>query len=120
MTGVKMSPGYQVELRVAIQLDALDQDKQRAILDIIQDQAHFLASTADRRKVRRISTTKPLFALELWSGLLLIYSQVGDEIVVMDLMHEKVLAFLRGEEADKPKRNGTRKARTAPGAEKAK
>jgi hypothetical protein len=120
MTVAKKSPGYQVDLRVSIQLDALDQDEQRAILDVIQDRAHFLATTADRRKVRRISKTKPLFALKLPRGLRLIYSQVGDEIIVMDLLHEKVLAFFRGEATDKPKRSGTRKARAVPGAGKAK
>jgi hypothetical protein len=119
MTVAKKLPGFEVDLRVSIQLDALDPEMQRAICDIVQDRAHFLASTADRRKVRRISKTKPLFALKLPSGLRLIYSQVGDEIVVMDLLHEKVLAFLRGEGTDKPKKSGTRKARTAPGAGKA-
>jgi len=120
MIGVTMSPGYQVDRRVSIQLNALDQEEQQAILDIIQDRAHFLAITADRRKVRRISKKNPFYALELPAGLLLIYSQVGDEIVVMDLMHEKVLAFLQAPETDKPNGSRTRRARTARGVGKAK
>jgi ribosomal protein L32 len=84
--------GYKVDQRVYMALNALDPEEQRVIRDILEDRAHFLASTADRQKVRRISKNEPLYALRVPSDLRIIYSQVGDEIVVMDLMHRAVLA----------------------------
>ena len=61
MAVIQKSPGYQVDRRVSIALDALDDDEKQAIGDILNDRAHFIASTADTRKVRRISKDHPLY-----------------------------------------------------------
>jgi hypothetical protein len=92
MVVTRKSPGYQVDQRVAIALDALDDEPKREIGEMIKDRAHFLASLGESRKTRRISEDDPVFALSVPSGLQLIFSRVGDEIVVMDLMHEANLA----------------------------
>jgi hypothetical protein len=91
MAVVKKSPGYQVDGRVSIALDALDDKQKRAVGGVITDRARFLESTSDSRKVRRISREQPLYSLKVPSGLRIIYSQVGDEIVVMDLMRQATL-----------------------------
>jgi hypothetical protein len=114
----KKSPGYQVDQRVSIALDALDDAEKQAIGDILKDRAHFLASTADPRKVRRITEDHPLYALSVPAGLRLIYSRVGDEIVVMDLMHKANLAHERKSHAE-TERSETTKARRATRVEKA-
>src|SRR5271157_652014 len=92
MAVVKNSPGYQVDGRVSIALDALDDKQKRAVGGVISDRAQFLASTADSRKVRRISKDQPLYTIKVPSGLRIIYSKVGDEIVVMDLMRQATLS----------------------------
>ncbi|MFI5461597.1 MAG: BRcat domain-containing protein, partial [Isosphaerales bacterium] len=46
------SPGYQIDRRVSIALDALDDKQKRAVGGVLTDRAHFIASTADSRKVR--------------------------------------------------------------------
>jgi hypothetical protein len=120
MVVTRKSPGYQVDQRVAIALDALDDEPRRAIGEMIKDRAHFLASLGESRKIRRISEVDPVFALGVPSGLQLIYSRVGDEIIVMDLMHEANLAGFGPRGVVGSKASSTRTARTAPRAEKAK
>jgi hypothetical protein len=115
MTITKKSPGFRVDQRVSIALDALDDAEKQVIGEIVKDRTHFLASTADRRKVRRITADHPYYALRVPSGLRLIYSRVGDEIVVMDLMHEANIAY-GPKGAAETKASGTTKGR----AEKAK
>jgi hypothetical protein len=109
----KNSPNYQVDGRVSIALDALDDEPRQAIAGIITDRVHFLASTADRRKVRRISKDHPFYSLRVPSGLRIIYSKVGDEIVVMDLMHQATLDQY-GPKASQATRGPTKKVRARP------
>ena len=120
MAVTRKSPGYQVDQRVAIALDALDDEPKRAIGETIKDRDHFLASLGESREIRRISVDDPVFALSVPSGLRLIYSRVGDEIVVMDLMHEANLVGCRPRGGAGPRASGTRTARTTTRAEKAK
>jgi hypothetical protein len=120
MAAMKKTPRYKVDQRVSIALDALDEDEQRAIRKILKDRDHFLASAADRRKVRRISKTHPFYALSVPSGLRFIFSKVGDEVVVMDLMHEAVLAGFAPRRGAGGKGSGTRRVRAASRAGKEK
>ena len=85
------SPGYQVDGRVSIALDALDEKQKRVVGKAIADRDHFMAIAADPRKVARISTRMPLFSLRLPSDLRIIYSQSEDGIIVMDLMKKSTL-----------------------------
>jgi hypothetical protein len=119
MAVVKNSPGYQVDGRVSIALDALDDKQKQAVGGVISDRAQFLASTADSRKVRRISKDQPLYTLKVPSGLRIIYSKVGDEIVVMDLMRQATLDRY-GRKASKARNGGTKKVRAMPQSKKAK
>ena len=91
MAIVKEIPGYKVDGRVSIAMDALDDPERRAVGDIITDRSRFLASTSDGSRVRRLSKDRPFYALKVPSGLRIIYSQAGDEIVVMDLMRQATL-----------------------------
>ena len=119
MAVVKNSPGYQVDGRVSIALDALDDEQKRVVGGVITDRAHFLAGTSDSRKVRRISKDQPLYSLKIPSGLRIIYSQVGDEIVVMDLMRQSTLDRF-GRKSSGAKGDRAKKVRTAPRAKKPK
>ncbi len=105
--------------RVSIALDALDEEQKQAVGGVIIDRAHFLASTADSRKVRRISKDQPLYTFSVPSGLRIVYSKVGDEIVVMDLMQQATLDQY-GPKASKARSGGTKKARAMPRAKKTK
>lgn len=120
MAITRKSPGYRVDGRVAIALDALDDEQKREVTGVLADRARFIASTADRRKVRKISKGDPLFALSIPFGLRIIYSRVGDDIVVMDLMHKANLGGPGPRKAVKAKASGGKSARTVPHAAKAK
>jgi hypothetical protein len=120
MAVTKTSPGFQIDGRVSIALDALDDKQKSAVGGVLTDRAHFVASTSDSRKVRRISKIHPYYALSVPSGLRVIYSKVGDDIVVMDLMRQATLDTLGQRKAAKPKRNGAKKAGTLSHATKAK
>jgi hypothetical protein len=113
------SPGFKVDGRVSIALDALDDKQKLAVGGILTDRAHFLKSTSDSHKVQRISKETPLYSLKVPSGLRIIYSQVGDEIVVMDLMRQATLDRYTSK-GSKAKSSRTREVRTAPDVKKAK
>ena len=68
MTVARKSPGYQIDGRVSIALNALDDKQKQAVTGVLVDRTRFLASTADRRKVRKISKDDPLYALSIPSG----------------------------------------------------
>jgi hypothetical protein len=120
MAVTRKSPGYRIDGRVSIALDALDDKQKQAVTGVLADRARFIASTADSRKVRKISKDDPLYALSIPSGLRIIYSRVGDDIVVMDLMHKANLDGSGQRRAVKAKASGTKKARAASHATKAK
>ena len=90
------SPGYLIDGRVFIALDALNKKQKEIVGNAIADREHFLAITTDRRKVDRLATKTPLFSMRLPSGLRIIYSQTGDDIVVMDLMKQSTLDWFGG------------------------
>jgi hypothetical protein len=114
MPVIKKSPGYQIDGRVSIALDALDDNQKRVVESALIDRAHFVSRIADTSKVRRITTDDPLYALSIPSGLRIIYSQVGDDIVVMDLMRKATLDWYWQGETTKGKRNGAKNAKPAP------
>jgi hypothetical protein len=120
MAVMKTSPGFHIDGRVSIALDALDDEQKSAVGGVLADRAHFVASTSDSRKVRRISKIHPLYALSVPSGLRVIYSKVGDDIVVMDLMRQATLDTLGQRKAAKAKTNGAKKAGSLSHANKAK
>jgi hypothetical protein len=117
MAVLKKSPGYQVDGRVSIALDALDDEQKRAVGGVITDRDHFLAGASDSRKVRRISKDQPLYSLKIPSGLRIIYSRVGDEIVVMDLMRQSTLDRF-GRKSSRAKSGRAKKIRAVPREEK--
>jgi hypothetical protein len=119
MAVTKKTPGYQIDGRVSIALDALDDDQKKVVGGVITDRDHFLASMADSKRVRRISKDQSLYTLKVPSGLRIIYSKVGDEIVVMDLMRQTTLDKY-GRKTSKPKTGGTKKARPDSHSKKAK
>lgn len=94
MAVAKMSPGYQIEGRVSIAFDALSDEQRSAVAGVIADREHFIAGLANRRKVRRLSKRDPFYALSVPHGLRIVFSKVGDEIVVMDLMRKETLELL--------------------------
>jgi hypothetical protein len=120
MAVIKKSPDYQIDGRVSIALDALDDEQKRAVGGVITDRDHFIASTADSRNVRRISKNDPFYALRVPSGLRIIYSKVGDNIVVMDLMHQATLGRYGRRNVSIAKKSGTKTVRASSHAKKAK
>ena len=119
MTVTRKSPGYKIDGRVSIALNALDDKQKQAVTGVLTDRARFVASTADRRKVRKISKDDPLYALSIPSGLRIIYSRVGDDIVVMDLMHQVTLDTYGQRNVPKAKKRGTKSVRPSSHTKKA-
>jgi len=83
--------GYKIDERVAIALDALDDDQREVLHSVLRDREHFLSRAADPRNVRRISKSQPIYALKVPSEMTIIYKRTGDEIEVLDLMGETTL-----------------------------
>lgn len=104
MASVKTStdPGYKVDGRVSIAMDALEPAQKEAVGEILGDRSRFLASASDPGRVRRLSTTEPIYALKGPSGLRIIYSREGDTIEVIDLIHQLTLDRF-GDEPSRPK-----------------
>jgi hypothetical protein len=119
MAAAKRLPGYQVDGRVSIAFDALDDKQKQVVGGVLTDRHQFLASVSDNRKVRRISEDPPLYSLKVPSGLRIIYSRVGDDIVVMDLMRQVTLDRY-GPKASAAKRGRSTKVGAVPRAKKAK
>ena len=91
MAVVRKKPGFHVDGRVSIALDALSDEQKQLVGGVITDRGSFLASASDRRKVQRLSKDEPLYALKAPAGLRIVFSQVDDEIVVIDLMNQATL-----------------------------
>ena len=119
MVVIKKTSDYQVDGRVSIALDALDDKQKRAVGGLIRDRAHFLESASDSRRISKLSKNKPLYALKAPSGLRIVYSMVGNEIVVLDLMRQATLNRY-GPKASKARVRGSKAARPASHSKKMK
>ena len=82
---------FLVDGRVSIALDALDDAQKRTVGGVIVDRDHFVACAADPGRVRKISRSKPVYALSVPSGLDIIYRVSGEQIEVLDLMGRAAL-----------------------------
>ena len=90
-TTLKSSDKFQIDDRVSIALDALDAQQKGAIGQVLSDRDHFLSHTSNRRRVRKISKSQPVYAVSVPAGLDIIYRVSGDAIEVMDLMGSATL-----------------------------
>ncbi len=106
----RSSAGYQIDGRVSIALDALNDKQKQDVTRVIADRDNFIASAANRRRVRKISKDNPVYALSVPSGLRIIFSKVGEDIVVMDLMRQAVLDQFGARQAGKPKGSVSKKS----------
>ena len=112
MRSINISPGYKVEHRVTIALDSLNAAEQKTLRGIIADRTNFLKRINSASRVRKISNDRPLFSVKAPGRLNFIYSQSGDEIVVMDVMHETTLNQFVGKKV-KSTKQPTKTAATA-------
>jgi len=84
----KPAQGFHIEKRVFIAFDALSPEEKRTIRDVLSDRDHFVASTSDLSKVRKVSKSEPVYAFRVLSEVNIIYKVSGEEIEVLDLMAE--------------------------------
>lgn len=108
MAVIAKVPSYRVDSRVTIAMDALDEKQRKAVCGVISDPAHFLNCMADSKRVQKISKDDQIFTLKIPSGLRIVYSRVGDEIVVLDLMRQATLSRY-GRKSVRQKGRGRRK-----------
>ena len=54
--------GFHIHRRVSFGLDALSEEEKRTIRDVLSDRDHFVASTANPGKVRKVSRSEPVYA----------------------------------------------------------
>jgi len=120
VTKKQRSPGFEIDDRVSIALDALDDKQKQALGGVLSDRDHFLASTASGRNVKKISKNNEFYALKAPDGLRIIYTHVGDNIVVIDVMRQETLDLYGRRKVTKAKGNGTKKVRTTAHVKKAK
>ena len=85
------SPGFRIDGRVSIALDALSEKQKEIVSGLLSDRERFVAGTAERHKNRKVSESDPIYALCATTGLNIIYSLSGDDIEVLDLMGDATL-----------------------------
>lgn len=108
MAVIDKAPSYRVDGRVSIAMDALDEKQKKAVCGVISDPAHFLKSVSDSKRVQKLSKDKHIYTIKVPSGLRIVYSRVGDEIVVLDLMRQATLSRY-GRKSLRQKGRGRRK-----------
>jgi hypothetical protein len=87
----KPAQTYNVDQRVSIGMDALDETQKRAVGEVIVDRDHFLAHASDPQKVETISKRGSVYSLSVPAGLKIIYKMSGEGIEVLDLMGKEIL-----------------------------
>ncbi len=107
---LKSSDAFQIDDRVAIAIDALDEQQKAAVGELLSDREHFLTHTSQRHRVRKISKSQPVYAVNILRGLDLIYEVAGDAIHVLDLMSTATLerfgAKEKSHKSKSPKKQG--------------
>jgi hypothetical protein len=98
----KPGKGFHIQKRVFIGFDVLTEEEKQTVGDVLRDRDHFVASTADLSKVRKLSKSEPVYALSILSWLNIIYKVSGEEIEVLDLMSDAILRRY-GPKMKKPK-----------------
>ena len=88
----KPAQTYNVDQRVSIGMDALDNIQKRAVGEVIVDRDHFLAHASDPQKVETISKRGSVYSLSVPIGLKIIYKMSGEGIEVLDLMGKEILS----------------------------
>jgi hypothetical protein len=104
--------GFEIDRRVTIAMDALT-PSQKVVLDLIlHDKENFVKYASVPGRAHRLSANEPVYKMEVGSaGLQLIYSMIGDDIDVLDIMHKKTMNRF----GPKPKRKvGSSKTRLKP------
>lgn len=79
---------FQVDHRVRIALDAMDQKDKIAVQQVIGDKEVFVAHEQQKGAIRKLPNSQGLFVMNAGPGLRVVYSKHGDQIVVQDLMRK--------------------------------
>ncbi len=87
----KPAPGFKVDGRISIALDALSAKQKEIVGGLLSDRERFVEGTAERRKIRKVSESDPIYALSASAGLNIIYRLSGADIEVLDLMGDATL-----------------------------
>jgi hypothetical protein len=84
--------GFQIDPRVAIAMDALPSTQKISLKRVLHDKDRFIAYASVPGRTQKISATRPLYKMKVGSsGLRVIFSQVDDAVLVMDVMHKKTM-----------------------------
>ena len=101
----KPAQGFHIQKRVFIHLDALSEEEKRVVGDVLCDRDHFVASTSDLSKVRKISESESVYAFSILPGVNLIYKVSGEEIEVLDMMAEAIMRRFAPKKKSKAMKN---------------
>lgn len=96
---------FQVDPRVTIALDAMTPSQKGALQPVLRDKEEFIAQAS--RTGRKVSAKKPLYRMTAGQDLRVYYSQVGGNIVVLDVLRKTTMDRLA------PKKKSTKKAKAA-------
>jgi hypothetical protein len=84
--------GFEIDRRVAIAMDALTPKQQEGLGQVLRDKAHFIQYASVPGRTQRLLAKEPVYKMKVGSsGLRLIYSVVGDDIAVLDVMHKTTM-----------------------------
>lgn len=86
---------FLIDRRVDIALDALTPRQKKALEPLLSSRESFVAHTSDRLDwSRRLSSGMRIYRTNARQGLMVFYSKVGDEIVILDVTRKAALDSL--------------------------
>lgn len=100
--------GFEIDRRVAIAIDALTPKQKEGLGQVLCDKEHFIKYASVPGRTQRLSAKEPVYEMRVGSsGLRLIYSKVGDNIDVLDVMHKKTMDRFGPKKKRKPDPHST-------------
>jgi len=80
---------FQIDPRVAIAFDAMTPSQKAALQPVLRDKQKFLAQAS--LTGRKVSATKSLYKMRAGQGLRVFYTQVGDDVFVLDVFRKATI-----------------------------
>ena len=79
---------FQIDRRVRIAIDAMAPKERSVMHRVLEDKDNFVAHERQKGAIKKLSKSNYFYVLNAGSGLRVIYSKHGDQIIVQDVMRK--------------------------------
>jgi mRNA-degrading endonuclease RelE of RelBE toxin-antitoxin system len=83
--------GFRIVPRVGIAMDALSPHQKAALKPILQSKERFVAYSQRPGMTKKLSTSKPIYAMRAGGGLRVIFTAKDENIVILEIMHKATM-----------------------------